>query len=282
MESSLNNIILAVIISLLLLNLFGINTSSNWFWIIFIIGIIISTIIKSFYWYKRQNYFLKLISKDRDKASKEIRNLQGNNRLTQKLFEVIEKESVKEVNLEIIFNKKNAAVLIETNLLSQKKEYGFILLLSNYILRNLYNLNQNSAMSLVEHLTFLVDNRKNDFKSSVVGHKLEFDVLTEEELDPVKKIASRLTYISPKKTSNFQLNTVGFDENSISYYSISSVKILIKYLAEQNINNSDFLNKIKECIELCIDAYDKSDLGPNREYISTINIANKVFNNNYF
>jgi phosphoglycerol transferase MdoB-like AlkP superfamily enzyme len=59
MESSLNNILLAVIISLLLLNLFGINTSNNWFWITFIIGIIISTIIKSFYWYKRQNYFLK-------------------------------------------------------------------------------------------------------------------------------------------------------------------------------------------------------------------------------
>jgi uncharacterized protein YacL len=94
MESSLNNILLAVIISLLLLNLFGINTSNNWFWITFIIGIIISTIIKSFYWYKRQNYFLKLISKDRNKASKEIRNLQGNNKLIQELFEVIENERI--------------------------------------------------------------------------------------------------------------------------------------------------------------------------------------------
>lgn len=197
------------------------------------------------------------------------------------IFSNKNKDYHNKLHLEIHFHQQEeGSVFLESNIVKNKEEeYAHILLLTNYIWRNLSNLELEPSGMLNSELAqlssggkeLLKEINRNSNKPKLVDYK---------GTKGRKRFTANLDYKSAEYIGNFQLHTKGFGllGHGISYYAPVSVILLIKYLSKRYIEKNEeiFLEKMCDCFKLCSQEYFNDNINLQNEGRFTTQIADII------
>lgn len=184
------------------------------------------------------------------------------------LKEIFHLKKRHELVLNINFHTQyKASVDLKTNTLLIGKNFSVILLLTNYLIRNLYNLNQELSDSLAEILGLFAAGEINILKQKIDRESDKEPKLVENNnLEISGQFRAMLVYNDQDDDHHglFQLYANGFGEY-INYYSFYSVILLLKYLVKTNKNNKKFINEMRQCSKLVKTAYEGNEINLENE-----------------